>query len=175
MTAGARQCLAVIEHPLPRAYRAWRKAMHPLPGVGAAQSAAPDTPLAALREIASPQAAFPAFLRLVADCLEGQYPGFAVPPEWLRQGMCLDAQSGILRPDRLICADTLATTLPALAQGWGWQVAARAKDAPLPGLHPAADPLPAWCADPEITALAQAAYGADYRAFGFGPTVPAAG
>jgi hypothetical protein len=200
-TAQQRTCIAVIEHPARRIWRAFDRDFRPgaagrrflamlqadygmrlPPGDGTAQApSSTDAPV-----LGDLRAALAAFLRFLADALNGQHPDLALPAGWHSQSACLDAYAGLLRPDRLLRAERLRADLEALAadRGWQYRPATPVGDAdggPEGRLDHGKDgggndrPLPAGLWTPEIERLAQAALGVDYRSLGFAALAAAVG
>ena len=107
--------------------------------------------------------AFVAFLKFVKANLAGQ-TGLRIDSAWATQTQALKDFAAFALPDKLVREEEMATALPALARGVGYE------DAPPPPV-PAAD-MPFALADiydVKIESLAAKVYQRDYVTFGFGP------
>ncbi len=159
--AGRRSVFSIIDHPLPRAHRAFAAAVigGDAPALGALirrrAGIAPDNP-APFDDPARHRAAFAAWLRHMAE------GGVGMGDAALPQADLIARLSGIAMPDRILRVGAIARDLAALA---------RAHDLPDPGwIAPPPDPADLRLAeirDGELDALAAEVLWRDLRAFGF--------
>jgi LPS sulfotransferase NodH len=159
--AGRRSVFTIIDHPLPRAHRAFAAAVigGDAPALGALirrrAGIAPDDP-SPFDDPARHRAAFAAWLQHAAE------GGLGMGEAALPQAELIAGLSRIAMPDRILRTDRIARDLAALA---------RAHDLPDPGWIPLppdpADLRLAEIRDSEIDGLAAQLLWRDLRAFGF--------
>lgn len=164
-----RLCLAVIEDPLTRVWRAFCRDVAPAHrrgdlahemARGYGMSLPQGKDLGADPSVRGP--AFEAFLHLLGDLLSAQGP---LPPDpaWRSQSTLLAARIDLGWPDHLIQAETIGPALGALAARMGLPPPQPAAIA-----SPLADGLDA-VATPGVVDLVARLYATDYAAFGYVP------
>lgn len=148
--------LAVVRHPVARALAAFRA----LPGNGPEGLLRDGYGIAVPAGDAAPaewREAFLGFLAFLRANLSGQ-TGLRTDPHWASQVALIQGFSQLVPPGLIVREEEMAGPLLALA---------RAFDRAPPVVEEEADPLLPLIHDAEVETAARAAYGQDYRAFGF--------